>query len=478
LHERVGSAIERLAGVSTEEEVSTLALHFFEAQQHDKAWNYCCQAGSRAKAVSANIEAARFFERALSSARKLRNISDDERADAWIQLSEVREAAGLFEKSFEAMRRATRLLPANPVARAFVYHSRSRARSRSGKYSQALREAATGLRLVDQLEGRRALAARASLDALRAEIRTLQGHPREAIRVGEIAVAEARRARAYEALARAYSALDGAYQMLGEPEKAVNEHKALEIYARLGKVRQLGVTELNLGVQASADGRWPEAADLYERAREDLHRAGDRATAALATANLGELLVSRGSLEEAETLLSEARHILRASGRTPYALFAETQLARISLARGRPSDALAALEKIAGEASGIGHAGIILEITIYHAEAVVAAGDARGALAVLARATEMAGEDAALLAVPLGRVRGLALVSMRRYAEARQELHDALAGATRQGLLYEQLLIRDRLTLLGGLDGTEPSPEELREIERLRQLLGLEHGSG
>ena len=43
------------------------------------------------------------------------------------------------------------------------------------------------------------------------------------------AVAEANRAGELEALARAYTALDGSYQMLGQPERAVNEPMALEI---------------------------------------------------------------------------------------------------------------------------------------------------------------------------------------------------------------------------------------------------------
>ena len=100
LHERVGEAIERLSGASTEEEVSTLALHYYEAQHHAKAWHYCLLAGNRAKAVAANIEAARFYERALSSARRLRHVSDDERASTGSCSGGVQEAGGLFDEAF------------------------------------------------------------------------------------------------------------------------------------------------------------------------------------------------------------------------------------------------------------------------------------------------------------------------------------------------------------------------------------------
>ena len=76
-------------------------------------------------------------------------------------------------------------------------------------------------------------------------------------------------------------------------ERAVHEWMSLEIYTRLGNTRLCGITELNLGVQAYADGKWSEAVDLYTRAQEDCLRAGDRPNAAIAAANLGELLVSR-----------------------------------------------------------------------------------------------------------------------------------------------------------------------------------------
>ena len=107
--------------MSVEDEASTLALHFFEAQHHDKAWHYCRMAGDRARAVAANVEAARFYERALTSARPLRSVGDRERAEVWVALGAVREAAGLFEESFDALRHATYLLRDDPVERARVF---------------------------------------------------------------------------------------------------------------------------------------------------------------------------------------------------------------------------------------------------------------------------------------------------------------------------------------------------------------------
>ena len=474
LHERVGEAIEALSGSSVDEEVSALALHFFEAKHSEKAWHYCRLAGDRAKSVAANVEAGRFYRRALEVARRRRNIPVAERVEVWKSLGAVQDVAGRFDEAYVALRHATKLLTGDPAAQAETYENRTRARIRAGEYGRALRETTLGLRVLDGLDSPAAAGARARLRAQRAELRLLQGHPREAVALGLQAVKDGERTQELEALARAYTALDGAYQMLGEPQKAVHERKAVEIWAQLGRLRSVGIVELNLGVQAYADGRWEESVDWYTRSQLNCAAAGDRQNVAIAAANLGEVLVSLGALDEAETVLRDARRALRAAGLTPYALFAETQLARAALGRGHADDALESLRHLVDEARGIGHAGIVLEIAVYFAHAATQAGDPTRALSTLDEAARMAGHEAALLSVPLDRVRGSALAALGRLDEAEACFERALLAACQQSLAFEQLLILREHAALVARRGFEPSPEELRETARLAQLLGLE----
>ena len=472
LHARVAETIEASVA-SPEEEAPALALHFFEAQRRDKAWHYSRLAGDRARSVAANVEAAKFYERALAAEQRIRDVDDRERAAVWVALGAVREAAGLFESSFDALRRATRLLRGDPVEQARVYAHRTRARVRTGSYTSALRETSAGLRLVEGFDSIEAIGARATLRAMRSEIMMFQGRPREAIALAAAAVEDGRRADEFEALTHAYTALDGSYQMLGQPEQAVHEWMSLDIYTRLGNTRLRGITELNLGVQAYAEGRWGEAADLYTRAEEDCLAAGDRPNAAIAKTNLGELLVSRGQLVEAERELREARRVLRSTRYVPFALFAETQLARIALARGDVESALEALTRIVEEAEGNAYAASALESALYFAQAATAAGRPEQGLVVLDDAARRAGKDAVLYSVPVDRVRGGAIAALGRLDEATAIIDRALAGARRQSLLYEQLLaLRARFELVSGAD-LEPSGEDLREAGRLAEILGI-----
>jgi len=297
----------------------------------------------------------------------------------------------------------------------------------------------------------------------------LRGRPREAIELAELAVEEGLRVDEAEALTHAYTALDASYQLVGQPEKAVHEWQSLEIYTRLGHTRLLGITELNLGVQAYADGKWSDAIDLYRRADEDISRAGDRPNAALARTNLGEVLVSRGELDEAQRVLTDARRVLRSSGYVPFALFAETQLARCALERGEPDRAAELLERIADEAVRTGHAGILRELVIYRALAEQRAGRPEAGLAALESVVDSDAEEAALYAAPTQRARAACLAALGRTEEAREALGRALAAAEAQQLVYEQLLVRRALAELAS-GGDE---EELRELGRLAQLLGI-----
>jgi predicted ATPase/class 3 adenylate cyclase len=470
LHARVAETIEATAS-SLDDEAATLALHYSAARRHEQTWRFARLAGDRAQAVAANLEAARLYELALSAAGFVRSASRRERADVLVALGTAREMAGLFDQSFDALRQASRLLAGDHVEQARIFARRTRARVRRGAYPLALRETAAGLRLVDGRDDIDAVAARATLRAMRSEICMFQGRARESIRIAEIAIAEAERADALEALAHAYTALDGSYQMLGEPEKAVHERKALEIYTRLGNDRLSGIYGLNVGVQAYADGRWDEAVELYTNAREACLRAGDRQNAAHAATNLGELLVSRGRLDEAEGLLVEARRTLRSSGYAAFALFAEIQLARCALARGEAAVALDTLEQIAREALGVGYAALVLEAGVYLGHAHAHAGSPEAGLEALDAAVAAGREDTALYAAAIERARAACLAALGRRDEARACLDRALEEAERQGLLYEQLEARRARAELEGA-----SAEELRETARLAQLLGIDAG--
>ena len=78
LHRLVGTAIEELYADRLAEQYETLAHHYFEGQDWEKALGYLDRAGDKAAAAYANQEALRFYGRALEICARM----DDQAATA------------------------------------------------------------------------------------------------------------------------------------------------------------------------------------------------------------------------------------------------------------------------------------------------------------------------------------------------------------------------------------------------------------
>ncbi len=472
LHGRVAEVIEQRHRERPEDAAELLSLHNFNAARWEEAWRYSRLAGDLARGVYANVDAARFYERALDASGKVSTLTDDELAGTWRALGEVRDAAGDYRGAVEALKVAARLLKGDPVTRAEVLLMRALAWARLGAYSAALRDTTAGLTAVRSLETPEARHSSNSLLALRAQILLQQGRPRDALAVASEVVREAEPLGPSRALAQAYDALDGAYFELGQPEKAVHEIKALEIYREIGAVRAAAVIASNLGVSAYAEGRWREAAEYYAHSRDELARLGDATQAAFASANLGEVLVSRGLLDEAQTVLAEARETLRAAEHVTGSIFAETQLARLALVRGDVDTAVEDLGRIVDEAVEVGSAPFALEAWIYLGEAYARRGDAQRALDTLEDAERTLGLESSPLAAHLARVRAVALGATGDSVAALEQAELAIAGARRQRLLYEEEQALRVLADLCTATGDEARAREaLDEAESLAQRL-------
>ena len=474
LHAQVGDSILVAAGSTPEDQAELLSVHYFNAGRWDEAWRYSRIAGDQARSLYANVEAARFYERALDAGVRLDRVAPAELAGVWRELGLVREKTGEYGASQKAFGSAVRLFQ-DPVDKANVLDLRARVRYRAGTPRSALRDTTVGLQLVEPDGSRRAVAARAALLARRANLRFAQGQTREAIELATRAAKDGERVGDKVVLATAYTALDGGYSQLGEPEKAVYAVKALEIYRELGMLVSAGILEMNLGVNAYARGDWDEALERYARAQEELERLGDHAMAGFAGANLGELLVSRGSLDEADVVLATARRALRSSGNAIGAIFADLQVARLQIARGEPETAIETCRQAVEEARSRGLADLVLEASIHLASAEVAMGDGRSALSTLDEsAGDSVDEDLAYLRAPLGRVRAGALELLGRTAEAGDELDSALLEARSQHLMYEEALILAARWELAPQTQAPEKEEELLEAQRLQQLLGIQ----
>ena len=473
LHAQVGDSILRAAGDHPEEQAGLLAVHFWHARRWDETWRFSRVAGDRARDVYANLEAARYYERALGAAHRLEGLDQVEQARVAMRLGEAREFAGMFEPALEVLRRARRLAEGDPLVLAALHERRARILTRMGAYVRALREAMRGLRVVEGIDGVEAAKARASLSAVAASVRLYQGRPAEALPLALRGVREAESTGEPGELGLAYSLLNDVYIDLGRGDEAVFADRAIELFSSVGRLQGVGSVETSVGVRAYAEGRWGDAVAAYLRAQEAFGQTGDEAQAALAAANIGEVLVSQGRYEEAAPALREAARVLRAHGSLGPALFAEIQVGRLQLGSGELERAVETLTRVRDEAASVGMASLALDCGVNLATALAGIGEGERALGVLDEEEQRVGAYASYFASALARARGATLLSLGRLDEAAVVIAAGIAAAREQDALYDEaqlLVLRSEVALrLRASDATEA----LEEADRLLQRLGV-----
>lgn len=470
LHAMVGDAISASAGDQLDAEAELLSIHYSQAHRWREAWEYSRTAGDGARDIYANAAAATFYQRALTASRQVGDLAPSMVAEVSEALGDVLEQAGLFEESVGAFRLATQLVSEDPIRSADLLRKRARSRARTGAYSTAYRDLTMGRRLVAGLRSTEALGATARLNALNAQIRQLQEHPRTALRLATQAMGEAEASGEREALARSYQVLDAAYNMLGQSAQAVYGEAALAIYEELGNLPGTAIVTNNLGGQAYFEGRWEDALGFYARAQDAFVRAGNEAEAATCGANIGEVLVSQGRYREAEEVLVGAVRVLRAHGLVDAAIFAEIQLGRLRLLR-REDGAMETLLTLRAEATRTGQVQSAIEAGILIAWGRVQDGDPQAALDVIDDIEGGSGGEAELYGSSLARTRAQALAALGYLEEAHEAVEAGLAQAREQGLAYEVALLclaKAELTV-----DPERKKELLEESQGFLQQLGV-----
>ncbi|MEX0667070.1 MAG: hypothetical protein WD313_01930, partial [Acidimicrobiia bacterium] len=148
LHALAGYTIERTAGDRADEEAGVLALHFYEARDHDRAWRYSTLAGRRAEAVFANVEAARFLAQALVVGPKSNTVTPQDLAGIHELLGDVLERLGQYAQAGRAFRIARRLVVDDPRRTAGMFYKQAWMAEKAGQYAQSLRWYRRGIDLL------------------------------------------------------------------------------------------------------------------------------------------------------------------------------------------------------------------------------------------------------------------------------------------------------------------------------------------
>ena len=437
LHGRIAEVLAAREG-----DPELLSLHFGRAERAPETWTYSLEAGRRAQAKWANLEAAQFYERALDAAKAVELLGPDEVAQVWEALGDCRHLAGRLGAAVDAYAAARALVPKQSVEQIELIHKEGSLREDMGKYSEAIRWYGRGLKVVDQLpEGAARDHLRLKLAMGYAEARFRQGEFKDCIRRTREVVEQALSLGDEKQLAAAYLLLHLVYSVLGAPERDAYHGLALPIFEELGDLRGQATVLNNLGIEAYYAGDWDKALDVYGRSRDLFERIGDVTSVAMATNNIGEILSDQGHLAEAEQLFENVRDSVDAAGQQLLAAVARLNLGRAAARAGRFEDAERLLTDAVARFGEMHASSFAQEARARQAEAAVLAGDHERAL----READVAESASATAAAPplqalLHRVRGYAHLQARRPREAVAEFDRSLEAARSGDALYEVAL--------------------------------------
>lgn len=458
IHRRVGLALERRAAGRAEEEAAILSLHFLEAGDGERAWQWSVAAAERAAAGFANVVAAELYERSLAAA-DLHPVSRADRARVLEALGDMRERFAEYEGALDAYTKAGDLL-VEPLDRARVVARTARCLDREGRYDEAVEAfgAARALIAADE-EGAAGLETRATIEIGLASVAYRRAAYREAIEHAKDAADLAERASLPGLLANALVVAGVAHTDVGHGEAVPLLERAIAISAEHGLHRIRGAALNNLGIYHYSEGRWDDAVDSYRASREAKLHAGDPLGAAVQENNVAEVLSDQGRLDEAELLFRNIVRVSRAAHFPIGAALGTGNLGRLAARAGRFAEAHELLDEASLAFAELNTGRYVNETAARRAECFVLEGrysealEIASALVKAARDTPFGGLEALV-----ERTIGLAFHQARRPDAGTPHLLESLRIGRELRAVYEVAL-----TLRALADTKAPEADSHRE---------------
>ncbi len=439
LHSRAADTIHRRSTDDHEEQPELLSFHYLHSQRFAEAWEFSLRAAERAVALYANTEAAEFYERALTAARRLSNLTAGQVAEVHEAMGDARNRTGEYTAAAAAYRSARRLIGDDTVSQARLMLKLARVQGWLDRYGNALRWISRALRVLEGSTGTDAERQRAELMAWYGRFCQEQGHHRRAVRWCTLAVEGAESVGDKAVLADALRVMDWAAMDLGTLDRPDNLERALALFEELDDLPGTAGVLNMLGGLAYYKGDWEQASALYLRAQATVRRTGNAVMDAFYVFNLGEIARDQGHLDEAERALTSALRTWRAAGYRSGTGYAKGMLARVAAGQQRYDDAVRLCEEAIEELSDIGSRGEALEVQAGLAECLLLSGDVAGALALadetISQAHALGGMAPQIPA--LHRVRGAALARAGDGDGARESLRESLRAAEMREVEYE-----------------------------------------
>lgn len=456
LHGRAAALIEATAP-DTDDVAELLSLHYLHAKKPEKAWHYSNIGGRRAAAKYAHGEAEELFTRAITAARGLRGVTDEEKAEAYIALADAQTAIGRSDDALINLDKARTRFAHNGVTRASVYRRRASLERNSGRLPAAMKSSKTGLRSLEGIDSGEASRVASALLATQSACLKHLGQHELALAAAKHALVAAVAADDVEAMGDANMAIYNQLIYLGRRDMTFGM-EGLRLYQTCGSRDREAHALNNLGFADWHDGNVDQALTKFRGAQTAARDSGDTYTDLATSVNIAEALSELGAFDEAQRLIKSALPGLRAAQLTSFECAALRHLAVAQVELGQPDEAMASVETALALAERTDDVEESIEALNLIAQLQVNTGSHAAAFATTHEAEHLSTESGSDFTLPATlRIRGVALIGLGSIAEAQGTLETARLHAQQ----HSDLELKKITELLGQLDTEVDSSQPL-----------------
>ncbi len=312
LHDRVGKAIEKVYKGKLEEHYYPLSRHFYEANDHKKSYEFSMKAGQKAMSSYAIESAIEFFDRALISIKKARDIEcvEEKEEELLNILGDLRYDTSDWDKAietFEMLRERGRELEDKMMEecslrkighvycdiqnfdRAKEYFEKAIEISQELGYDEGIADANRGIGSIHWRAGRF----------------------EKAIEHYELTIEKAKNVKNKRILAYTYIEMGNVYSTMGNNGLAIQYYKlSLPTLNRYKAYKELARAYNNIGDGYLKMGDWDKAIEFFDNCAKNAEMISNKRAIAWSYFNRAEALAFRGDTKEAMEYAQRAEKIL------------------------------------------------------------------------------------------------------------------------------------------------------------------------
>jgi class 3 adenylate cyclase/tetratricopeptide (TPR) repeat protein len=454
LHAKVATTVERTK--QDFDDTPLLAYHFHRAGDHARAWRYGREAGMKAIAADAPVEAAAIYRRALEDASQLEDVHFADLVMAWEALGSAEQRNGNPVEAEVAFATAYDL---THLVQAELFRQRGRLAADTRRLSVATRWYGKARRTALSTTGRRRDQFLTGVEIDGAAIRYRQGKFARAEQTLLNATKDARRLRDDRRLAHGLYLLALVSGELGRPGAMLSGHEAATLYESIQDKLGLAKTLNNLGVVQQLTGEWDEALSTYRRSTNAFLSGGDNSGAAIIQNNLGEILSDQGLYEAAKSEFEAALETWRESKFVIGIALASSNLGRLYSRSAGDQSGRDLLNTATEMFAAIGGWDFVFEARLRLAEVELRCNDPQAAEALLVDVPETMAEAAKLPGRAAQRCRLRGIAASMRGEPAMGFYTQSLASAEQAQNLFERACTALAISELAVVSPDDPSSE-------------------